>query len=700
MPDITTKPSIENEDDAVETSFVEMWTKRIRVDKDYWDKDFKRMRQNMEFVSGIQWEGQQSIRDSDERYCINLIIGIVNGLVAQLYARNPEAEATPRKRMIYEHWDGTIEQLMEAMQGYQMNRQVGAIVDPVGELIMQDFYRGKIIEEQVAKICESLQRTYQYFVDTTRPDFKEQMKQLVVRVITCGVGYCIPAFIRESRFSPSSVEPNNSIVDQLKMAKQLLNKIDDDKITESDPEMETLKDLMLSIGNHQEEGYVELSERLEFDFPPAPAIIPDRRCRNLREFIGARYVTHEMILPVEEINAFFGLEGDDRVTATNDLKTYSPDGTMLSNPNPNLERQEDHGRSPRGALWRVFDAQTKCQFFIVDGHKKLLVPPEPIKPCIAGFWPLMALTFNNLEVEEEARVSPFPPSIVDIVRDAQQEWNRTRDALRSQRNANAPTYLVRKGVLTEEDKEKIRNRQPNEVIELEGVPADMQPAQIIQALQVAQIDQKVYDTQPLEQDIQLGGGVQQANIGPAQPDVTATVGTIAEQSRLQLSSSNVDDLDVFLSHLARACGEMLLQEMSEASVKRIVGDGAVWPGPETKQDFLNMIDLSIKAASSGRPNQAMKVQMRQQLIPLLMQAGANPIAVIEELVKTMDDTLDVQKFFPIPGQAIQTAGAKMSAQQQQPQISQGPPQQTQQPSPMALPPQMPPNALPMPMSAA
>lgn len=703
MPDVLEQdqerqqPPVEQpEDDAVEIAFVKQWCKRVKADKDYWEKDFKRMRENQEFVSGIQWEGQMAMKDAEGRYTINLIVGIVNGIVAQLYARNPEAEVTPRKRMLYAIWDGSIEMLMEAMPGYMMNRQAGMLVDPMGEMVMQDFFRGKMIMKQVEKVCETLQRLFQFFVDTTKPDFKEQMKQLVVRVVTCGVGYCIPAFVREARKAPSSTEGDESIVDRVKMAKMIMEQLEEDKIREDDPKIETLRTLLLSVGHNQQQGYEEINERLEFDFPPATAIIPDKRCRNLRAFIGARYVTHEMIMPVDEINSFFELSGDAEVKLTGEMKNYNPDGTPVTNPDPQLDNKDDTAKQPQAALWRVFDSQTKSDFFIVDGHKKFVRAPAPLEPSVAGFWHIFSLIFNSIELESEGKVSPYPPSIVDIVQDAQKEWNRTRDALRGQRNANAPTYLVRKGVLTDADKEAIRNREPNQVVELEGVPADREPAQVVQVLQVAQIDKNVYDVDPLEQDIQLGGGVQQANIGPAQPDVTATVGNIAEQSRLQLSSSNVDDIDGFLSAVTRASIEMLIQKMSEEQAKLLIGDGAVLPQePETRREYLQMIDASIKAASSGRPNQALKVSMRQQLVPLLMQAGANPIAVIEELVKTMDDTLDVQKFFPVPGQAMMTSMPGQPQQKpQQPQVAG--PQQTGPVGP-SEPQQAPPNnVMPMP----
>lgn len=403
-------------------------------------------------------------------------------------------------------------------------------------------------------------------------------------------------------------------------------------------------------------------------------------------------------MSVDEVNDFFELRGDDALKAEN----ISP----LSEKERNyVDVRESFGTDaktkPKVFVWRCFNIQTKCDYFICEGYKEYLRPPQPLDPSVKGFWPIVAITFNGVEYEPDTKASIFPPSDVDLMYDAQKEWNRTRDALRAQRNANAPKYLVRKNLLTEDDKNNLKNAEPNEVIELENIPPDMQPIQAVQVMQVAKIDPAVYDTRPLEQDITLAARVQQANIGPAQQDVTATVGTIAEQSRITVSSSNVDDLDMGLSKLADMSRQMLLQRMSEKTVARIVDVGYAWP-VATRAEYINGIDMVVKAASSGRPNQALKVATRERLIPLLLNAGANPIAVIEELVSTMDDQLDVTKFFPIPGSAIATGVVPPQNQQgvpsnrnsgtQQPPSPSGPQQPLQQ--------GMPDNVSPMPQVAS
>jgi hypothetical protein len=237
--------------------------------------------------------------------------------------------------------------------------------------------------------------------------------------------------------------------------------------------------------------------------------------------------------------------------------------------------------------------------------------------------------------------------------------------LHDHRVANTPKYITRKGTLNEEDITKLNNAEPHAVIELTSIPDGVEPSKYISVLQQAGIDPALYSTDHLEKDMQLGAGMQQANLGAAQPNVTATVGTIAEESRLNVSASNVDDLDGLLSRVAQACVEITLQEFSIETVKRIVGRGAVWPLTAVERaDFLNEIEAKVEAASSGRPNKGLEVANGNQLLPLILQAGGNPKGVIEELARRLDDNLDVTKFFPLtpttmganPGQPTQGAG--------------------------------------------
>lgn len=627
---------------------VKQWQARVCAAKLHWDPDFKRMRENMRFVSGLQWDGQKNINSKD--YVANIVLRQLRFKVAQLYAKNPTAEAKRRKRMDYTLWDESIMSLQQALAKAQMARQYG-MMDLESEAVLADYMHGKMLQKFIDKVCRTLEIVYQIQVDASKPEFKEQMKQLVTRVVTCGVGYLRLSFVREGDPNLSTVEVPHSASDNIRLGISIADDVNEDGNDENDARLQDLRSLAVSA--QQPPSLGEFPERIEFDFPPATSIIPDERCRALKEFVGARFVCQEYIMPLDEVNAMFGTD----IQMTSQIKEYGADGQAVEANSSDQVSSSEQGRKPRVAVWNVLNYTARESFYMVDGYCGYARAPLPLDPQVSGFWPIFALTFNDLEVEAESGTSIFPPSDVDLVRHPQKEWNRTRDALRDQRNANAPKYLARKGVLTEADKDALRNASPNSVIELEGIPMDMEVAKAITVFQTAVIDTKVYDTAPLTQDMQMAGGMQEANVGAAKPDVTATVGTIAEQSRISVVDSNADDLDGFLSRIARAGGEIILQKFSLETVRDMAGDGAVLPPEADRLRYLNQVYLTTKAASNGKPNKALNINNFERIAQVLLTAGANPLGIIEEGINRLDDSLDLEKFLPELGGLVGAPGA-------------------------------------------
>lgn len=639
---------------AQQRADVKQWLKRIECAKAKWEPDFKRMRENMEFCSGLQWNGQTTIEDKLGRYINNLVLRTVSQKVSTLYAKDPVAVAERRRRLDFRLWDGNVESLMEQAQQAQMHLATGMPLAPEQAAFWQDVAQGRERQKLVDRVCETLNIVYQYQIDTAQPEFKERMKTVVRAVVTAGVGYVKPVFCSDNDVYAKVVSTGGeSTTMQARTArmKELLRLAANDEFDENSAHYQTLRSLIVSVGATQalQDDFV-LPERLEFDFPACTSIIPDELCTDLKEFVGCRWITQEFVLPVEEVNAIFQTKikvGTGAESAKDYTKEASSYGVSSYASTANSD-ETGANQSKLVCLYEVFDKRTKTHFFICDGWRDYVLAPEALTPAVSGFWPIFGLTFNDVIVEPGCKASPFPPSDVQLAKSPQKEWNRSREALRDQRNANAPKYLVRKGFLTDEDKEALKSAEPSSIIELAGVPPEQPLDRFVVPFQFAPIDPRMYDTIPLEQDLLTSVGMQQANIGPAQPNVTATVGTIAEQSRMNVSASNIDDLDGMLSRLARAGGEMLLQSMSREIATRIAGIGAAWPSlPETRQDFLLEVFLRIEAASSGRPNKAVDIANFRDIAPLMLQAGANPIGIVKEAARRMGDHIDPAEFFPL-----------------------------------------------------
>lgn len=675
-----------------EEQTVRLWRNRIREAKRVHETAMKRIREDMEFAAGLQWDGQTSVDDPEQRYTANFITKFINDKVAALYAKNPKSEFKLRDRLNYQLWDGTVESEQQAAGAVQMSMMGGMPPPPEAVALLMDIQQGRQREAIMKKVGKVMQLLYEYQCDVQQPSFKFQMKQLVRRVITCGVGYVRLDYVNEFQNVISPTTSDDSFASRVKRVKSIMAGVQEDKIQSDDPRLEQLRELLGSLQSSVQEGDTTgVEEHLEFSFPDSTSIIVDPKCSSLKGFTGAKWIAQEHIMSLEDANSYFELTGFNRIQTGGDFVEYTTDGS--ERPHALTEQQpKDVQKSPLGCFWEVFDIQTKTKFWICDGWKWYVQDPAPVEPSINRFWPLFSLTFNDVVVETGQKVDIYPLSDVQLLKSIQRERNRSRDELKKHREVNRPFFGAMKGTIEDDDLDKLMNHETGELIQFSKVPQRANGGEDVENALFTwtgtPIDKNIYDSTPLEQDAALVTGSNQIQQGAGLRHVAATPAVIQEQARMSGNSSNVDDLDDLLSELACAGGEMELRAFKPETVVRVVGPGAqnAWP-TETKEDFLNGVFLSIQAASSGRPNRAVDIQNAQQLIPLIAQAGGNPIALIEYLVKVLDANLNPADFFPVappglgaPGSPSAQSGPKQQGSgSQQPQHPDKPMMHNQQP---------------------
>ena len=206
----------------------------------------------------------------------------------------------------------------------------------------------------------------------------------------------------------------------------------------------------------------------------------------------------------------------------------------------------------------------------------------------------------------------------------------------------------------------------NAVIAVSGLQPGQDINTVLQGIKGVPIDPNLYQTNETFQDMLRVAGDQQADLGPTS-GATATESNIAAQARATSTGSEIDDIDDTLTSLAQSAGQILLLNVSEQTVKEIVGPGALWP-QLTKGDVAKQMFLDIEAGSSGRPDQARELQNFERLAPILMQIpGIAPNFLAKEAISRMDDSIDLED-------AIADGQPSVMAQNAvQPGASQGPP---------------------------
>lgn len=667
------------DDKERQRAVVRQWQSKIKHAKEKQKNDFQEMRDSMKFASGYQWAGQKK-RD-DGRYVANFVLREVNSKVAALYAKNPTAVYERRKRMDFALYDGHLENLIPLLQAASQHPMGLNALPMQARALIADYQHGMQVREQIDRVGKTLEILFQLQMDEQDEEegnFKLQIKQMVRRAIIVKVGYIRASFVRDTDAMITSSGVGNTVTNKALQIKNLADKIQDGELKRSDKQIEQLNSLAIGLGGTvmSKQSLFGSNERIVYDCLPATSVIVDTKLRSLKGFIGARWVAIEYCLTVNDANAIFESDIKPNVASQQSSVKYE------SKQNIQVQKQPDKGEE-QCTIYEVLDKQTRTHFYIADGHPDYLAEPEYLQPNVRGFWPLYALTYNDIEADPSVGQTPFPPSDVELLRSAQKEFNRSREELKKHRKGNAPKWMASNGLLSEQDKENIGNACTNDVVEVQNVPQGMKLGDVFIPIPTQPIQPTMYDVTPQLQDAQLTTGNPQEALG-MNKEATATGSTITEQNRMTVTASNIDDTDDMLTWLAGVSAEMMIQGFSVETVQRLVGPGAVWPQlPEDKINLLSQVTLTTKAASSGRPNKAMDIRNWQMVGPILQQAGANPQFMVRHTLHVVDSNIDPEQAFPLmptqqpmQGQVSPSGGQHQPSQQQahQPGVTQ-PPQQ-------------------------
>jgi hypothetical protein len=596
---------------------VKRWAKTVERDRKHWDKQFKQMRDDIEWARA----GADKAWTASQRYVANMIIRHVSVKTAALYARNPAVRVKRRERLMSSAWNGTIEQLQMASM---------SMGDPNSVAILMDAQRIHQRGQMLDALSRTLELVLEHQTSQVRPPFKKMMKHLVRRVIVQGAAYVKLGFVRQGEMakSPNLLDATADFANIHATIDRISADMVDKETTTEDPDAEQLR---LAMAGAQGQEFVVTHEGLTFDFPAGTAIIPDMNMVSLTGFSGCNHVTEEFMFTADRVKEYFGVDPGGMGEG---VARYLANGTEAER-NAVLGDDLTHCRY---RVWSIYCKSDGLVYWVLEGWNDFLQEPAPPPIRLERFWPWFALTFNDVEDAE----NPYPPSDVTLLRDTQREYNRSRDGLRQHRIAARPRHLTPDAGLDDDDIANITNAPEHAVIRVKGMQPGQKTEDMIPPLKTAAIDPALYDTSIYMDDFLRASGSQEANMGGGS-NGTATEASIAENSRISSIESNKDDLDMLLTELFGEAGQVALREMGVDQVARIVGEGAVWPDLSA-DDIADEIYATVLAGSSGKPNRQVELQNFERMMPLLIQVpGIQPTWLARQAIQRMDDDMDLSE---------------------------------------------------------
>lgn len=629
--DITQTISDPTQEEALVNQYFDE-IEEIRLINDAEGGIYKKIAKNREYIKG------ENFREHEVK--TNLINSTLQSLIPHVYAKSPEIAVDINERL-------------EAEQQMMTNP-----------------FESLAFKRQLAKTLEIVMN-HSFLESKTKETFKNAVRSAKV----CSIGWVKVHLQPRVGKAPMATTPLADTKDNIHLAHGIEQNLAEDENNELDQERLT----------QIEEGLMEtseivLSQGLVVDNVDFEDLFVHPSVGRFSNKHKAGRIYQRIWRSKEELRGEFP-DIDWSTVATHEWGKNKKDGTFQAEINAiNTDTHKGTENDKPVAVFEVWDKTQNRVHLIVKGVKRALKSWTPVN--VGEQWyPFFGLAFNQLEDE-------FQP-LTDLEQwlPLQDEYTDTRTKLKQHREMNKPHYIA--NGLKETDIKKFTVSETAEVIAI-----DTEGRPIEQALQKGvhiPIDLKSYDTTQIMRDLQIVSGLQEADMGSVIKAKTATEASILNNGRATRVSEQRDILEDFISDIANYVAECFLLGCDISMIRQMAGDGAVWyddsymPKSDIKQKadhIYNFCNVSVRAGSTGKPDEYEDRQTWTELLPVLLQL-ANQIAqaqaqgmnatYLEEYLKETLDRFgiddDSSKFIP---QMQQPAQQPMGQSMGQPPMGQSP----------------------------
>lgn len=308
-------------------------------------------------------------------------------------------------------------------------------------------------------------------------------------------------------------------------------------------------------------------------------------------------------------------------------------------------------------VWEIWDRTSNTVFTMIDGISRWV--KEPFNPtATTRFYPYFLFTTSEVDGQRH------PQSLISRASKLLDEYNRIGSAEAEHRRRVLPKVLFDEGLVSEQTMTTVIAGKRGEYVGVKRPRPDVPLSNMFFSLTYPQLDPGLYERQRIINEIERIFGVQEALSGAITVAKTATEAEIQQGGFQARSGGRRDMLESMLQDLAQYTAEIARAHLDEDDVRMIAGPDAIWPEYTGPDDLTALVQVEIRAGSSGKPNTTAERESWAALLPLL-QSGITQIAQlrnsapedvadkIEALMQmTVDrsgDRIDIDTLVPRPG---------------------------------------------------
>lgn len=607
---------------------LKQYLNEIKASGEKWQPVLKRIERSRNYVKGyIRGESRgKQVYDNeashDNYVKVNMVFSTLQSLIPYIYASNPAIACRPSPHITPRHPEYTM---------------------------MRNF-----------------SRTCEYAINDAFKEagLKKRMKTALRSAQAAKVGWLKMSYQREFFEDPLIRNRINDIQDQLANIGQAMQNLRENgvEITEEAAEVkENELNQMLESLNQQVE--VLKAEGLVIDNIRVDDMRMDPTIDTLENYTQARWLAHRTFYSVGEAAALFNLT----VNEQKNLKRYAKnaDGSPMREGEDNsgtagrlllpegIDASSVRGKNDICAVWEMWNKDTNSVYTMIEGLERWAREPWAPSKGGARFYPFFMLGFNWVDGEE------WPLSDAELLMELQDEYQLTREQQARHRALSKPFWVGDKGSISSmQDIENFEQSSLGEIVLVDA--AGNRASEVFAPAAVPPMNPVVYDTTAIRVDMDTVSGLPEAHRGQVIRQKTATEATMQDQGLSGRTGEKQDTTEELLAEMADFGLQILLQEVPPETMIQRYGESAVWPQFENKWDLYNMVNMEVRAGSTGKPNKMMERQQWSMLLPeikatidraLMMQAQLglpiedNPyVNILKETLRRMDERLDPLEF--------------------------------------------------------
>ncbi len=349
--------------------------------------------------------------------------------------------------------------------------------------------------------------------------------------------------------------------------------------------------------------------------------------------------------------------GQDQKALAGDVMTMDsklPAGAFVkSSDNPGMGPAVQGGQKPVEfikviELWDQREGMIKT---MVDGVKRWAREPYPPPQASRRFYPFFMLAFF------ETDGARHPQSLSWRMYKLQDEYSSRRSSGRKMRERSIPGTIFDSGAMDPEEAKKIAESVEQEMIPVRTTITGTQLSDIGSAKPVAAIDPAVFATTEILYDMNVLSGVQEAQASGASNANTATEADIQQSGFASRTDADRDIEEDLLTDLAQYTLQVSVQAMTPAEAEMIAGPYAFWPNGMEVDQILQMLEVEVKAGTTGKPRAQADKETWATLLPLVinlftqikaaetmgdLQTAQTLKNILNETLKRLDDRMSLE----------------------------------------------------------